>query len=47
MRLKKTTYRAVVSVQTARKTKYSTYIQVLDQLRLANATRISVAERDP
>lgn len=34
----------IVSVKTARKTKYDTYIQVLDQLKKAGATRISIAE---
>jgi biopolymer transport protein ExbD len=34
----------VVSVKTARKTKYDIYIRVLDQLKRAGATRISIAE---
>ncbi len=34
----------VVSVKTARKTKYEIYIKVLDQLKRAGATRISLAE---
>jgi biopolymer transport protein ExbD len=34
----------IVSVKTARKTKYETYIKVLDQLKKAGATRISIAE---
>ena len=34
----------IVSVKTARKTKYDTYIKVLDQLKRAGATRISIAE---
>ncbi len=34
----------IVSVKTARKTKYETYIRVLDQLKKAGATRISIAE---
>lgn len=34
----------IVSVKTARKTKYNTYIHVLDQLKRAGATRISIAE---
>lgn len=34
----------VVSVKTARKTSYNTYIQVIDQLKRAGATRISIAE---
>ncbi len=34
----------IVSVKTARKTKYDIYIKVLDQLKKAGATRISIAE---
>ncbi len=34
----------IVSVKTARKTKYDIYIRVLDQLKKAGATRISIAE---
>ena len=34
----------VVSVKTARKTKYEIYIKVIDQLKRAGATRISIAE---
>ena len=34
----------VVSVKTARKTKYDIYIKVIDQLKRAGATRISIAE---
>lgn len=34
----------IVSVKTARKTKYEVYIHVLDQLKKAGATRISIAE---
>jgi biopolymer transport protein ExbD len=34
----------VVSVKTARKTKYEIYIKVIDQLKKAGATRISIAE---
>jgi biopolymer transport protein ExbD len=34
----------IVSVKTARKTKYETYIKVVDQLKKAGATRISIAE---
>jgi biopolymer transport protein ExbD len=34
----------VVSVKTARKTKYDIYIRVIDQLKRAGATRISIAE---
>ena len=34
----------IVSVKTDRKTKYNIYIKVLDQLKKAGATRISIAE---
>ncbi len=34
----------IISVKTDRLTKYETYIQALDELKLANATRISIAE---
>ncbi len=34
----------IVSLKTARKTKYDIYIKVLDQLKKAGATRISIAE---
>ena len=34
----------IFSLQTARGTKYQVYIDVLDQLKAANATRISIAE---
>jgi biopolymer transport protein ExbD len=34
----------VVSLKTTRNTKYEVYIRVLDQLKRANATRISIAE---
>ncbi len=34
----------IVSVKTTRKTKYDIYIKVLDQLKRAGATRISIAE---
>lgn len=34
----------IVSVKTARKTKYNIYIRVLDQIKKAGATRISIAE---
>ncbi len=34
----------IVSVKTTRRTKYEIYIKVLDQLKRAGATRISIAE---
>jgi biopolymer transport protein ExbD len=34
----------IVSVKTARKTKYDIYVKVIDQLKKAGATRISIAE---
>ena len=34
----------IVSVKTDRRTKYEVYIRVLDQLKQAGATRISIAE---
>jgi biopolymer transport protein ExbD len=34
----------IVSVKTSRKTKYNIYIKVIDQLKKAGATRISIAE---
>jgi len=34
----------IVSVKTDRLTKYEVYVQVLDELKIANATRISIAE---
>ncbi len=34
----------IVSVKTDRITKYDVYIQVLDELKIAKATRISIAE---
>ena len=34
----------IVSVKTDRKTKYEIYVKVLDQLKKAGATRISIAE---
>lgn len=34
----------IISVKTDRKTKYNIYIKVLDQLKKAGATRISIAE---
>jgi biopolymer transport protein ExbD len=36
--------RLIISLKTARKTKYNIYIRVLDQLKRAGATRISIAE---
>lgn len=36
--------RLIISLKTTRKTKYNTYIRVLDQLKRAGATRISIAE---
>ncbi len=36
----------IVSLKTTRGTKYAVYIGVLDQLKRANATRISIAEPD-
>jgi biopolymer transport protein ExbD len=36
--------RLIVSVKTARKTKYNIYVRVIDQLKRAGATRISIAE---
>lgn len=34
----------IVSIKTARETDYNTYIQVLDQVKVAGATKISIAE---
>jgi biopolymer transport protein ExbD len=34
----------IFSVKTHPKAKYQSYVQVLDQLKMANATRISIAE---
>jgi len=34
----------IVSVKTDRKTKYDVFVHVLDELKAANATRISIAE---
>lgn len=34
----------IVSVKTSRKTKYDIYVKVIDQLKRAGATRISIAE---
>ncbi len=36
--------RLIVSIKTQRKTKYGTYIKVLDKIKEAGATRISIAE---
>lgn len=36
----------IVSLKTTRGTKYDVYIDVLDQLKRANATRISIADPD-
>ena len=36
----------IISVKTHAKTKYQSYIFVLDQLKQSNATRISIAEPD-
>jgi len=36
----------IVSVKTDRKTKYDAYVQALDQLKIANLKRISIAEPD-
>lgn len=36
----------IVSIKTDLETNYQTFIEVLDQVKLANATRISVAEPD-
>ncbi|MDD3806475.1 MAG: biopolymer transporter ExbD [Candidatus Marinimicrobia bacterium] len=36
----------IFSVQTAENTKYQDYITVIDQLKLANATRISIADSE-
>ncbi len=34
----------IISVKTDRETKYEYYVEALDQLKMANATRISIAE---
>lgn len=34
----------IISVKTSKKTAYKDYIRVIDQLKMANATRISIAE---
>jgi len=36
----------IISVKAHEKTEYEVYVEVLDQLKLANATRISIAESD-
>ncbi len=36
--------RLIVSIKTQRKTKYDTYIKVLDKIKEGGATRISIAE---
>ncbi len=36
----------IVSVKTSPQTKHQTYLDVLDQLKMAGATRISIAEPD-
>ena len=36
----------IFSVKTHPKAKYQSYVEVLDQLKMANATRISIAESD-
>ena len=36
----------IVSVKSAEKTQYNAYVQVLDQLKMAKATRISIAETE-
>lgn len=36
----------VISVKAHEKTSYAAYISVIDQLKMANATRISIAETD-
>ncbi len=38
--------RMIFSVQTAENTKYQDYIEVIDQLKLANAKRISIADSE-
>ena len=34
----------IISVKTHEKTRYKDYIAIIDQLKIANATRISIAE---
>ena len=36
----------IISVKTHEKTRYKDYIAIIDQLKIANATRISIAETD-
>lgn len=36
----------ILSVKTHEKTQYRDYVRVIDQLKIANATRISIAEPD-
>jgi len=36
----------IISVKAHEKAEYDVYVEVLDQLKLANATRISIAESD-
>tara|TARA_B100000959_G_C14637481_1_gene482845 strand:+ start:239 stop:634 length:396 start_codon:yes stop_codon:yes gene_type:complete len=36
----------IISVKTHKKTKYKDYVAVIDQLKMADATRISIAETD-
>ena len=36
----------IVSVKTHKKTRYKDYVAVIDQLKMADATRISIAETD-
>lgn len=36
----------IISVKAHEKSEYDVYVEVLDQLKLANATRISIAETE-
>jgi len=36
----------IISVKTHEKTRYKDYVAIIDQLKMANATRISIAETD-
>jgi biopolymer transport protein ExbD len=36
----------IISVKAHEKAEYDVYVEVLDQLKLANATRISIAETE-